>query len=250
MSVHASAWAWEQADLAPVERLTLLALADRANTDGGCWPKLTTLADQVGSSRSTVKRAVERLVARGLVVSTPRYRADGSRSTNLYTLAMQAPTFAPAPADDPPVQNDPGSGQNDPGPVHLQTRGPGHLGGPTEPSREPSENTSSTEEERARDRAQAGWGTDQVEALRALVAPELFDVWLDDMQPVRQHADGVLVLAIDADLREHVAARYLTAIERAAGQPVRLIAKPEPDGVRHAHPVAAGTATRTSRETR
>ena len=45
-----------------------------------------TIAAELGLSRSTVKRALEDLYRAGLVTSEPRWRENGSLSSNLYRL--------------------------------------------------------------------------------------------------------------------------------------------------------------------
>jgi hypothetical protein len=52
-------------DLAPPEKLVLLALADAANGNGLCWPGLVTIAKQTGKSRSRVVIALRRLERAG-----------------------------------------------------------------------------------------------------------------------------------------------------------------------------------------
>ena len=52
---------WD-ADLPPMEKLVLLALADCANDEGHCWPSATTLARKSGQGERTVRRAIQSLV--------------------------------------------------------------------------------------------------------------------------------------------------------------------------------------------
>ena len=61
-------------------------LKDRANTDGECWPGTKTIARELNLSRSTVKRAIADLTEHGYLKKEPRFRENGSSSSNLYVL--------------------------------------------------------------------------------------------------------------------------------------------------------------------
>ena len=60
-------WAARQTDVLPAERWVLFALAAHAAPSGLCWPKVTTLADEVGQHPDTVGRHLSALGAAGLV---------------------------------------------------------------------------------------------------------------------------------------------------------------------------------------
>ena len=61
-------------------------LKDRADLDGRCWPAIKTIAADLGLSRSTVKRALDDLIRVGLLEKEPRWRENGSYTSNLYRL--------------------------------------------------------------------------------------------------------------------------------------------------------------------
>lgn len=61
-------------------------LRDRADPQGRCWPAARTIGRELGLSHSTVKRAIGDLVKSGYLKKEPRYRENGSKSSNLYTL--------------------------------------------------------------------------------------------------------------------------------------------------------------------
>lgn len=61
-------------------------LRDRANASGICWPGIKTIASDLGLSRSTVKRAINELERKDFLLKNPRYRANGSHTSNLYTV--------------------------------------------------------------------------------------------------------------------------------------------------------------------
>ena len=70
----------------PQARAVYMYLKDHADSEGRCWPGIRTIAAELGLSRSTVKRALEDLYRAGLVTSEPRWRENGSLSSNLYRL--------------------------------------------------------------------------------------------------------------------------------------------------------------------
>mgnify|MGYP001032962707 CR=1 FL=1 len=61
-------------------------LKDRADSEGRCWPAIKTIALELGLSRSTVKRALDDLVRAGLLRKDPRWRENGSYTSNLYQI--------------------------------------------------------------------------------------------------------------------------------------------------------------------
>jgi len=71
MSVRVMTKAWD-ADLPPMEKLVLLALADCANDEGICWPSATTLAKKSGQGERTVRRCIRSLIANGHLSETQR----------------------------------------------------------------------------------------------------------------------------------------------------------------------------------
>ena len=104
-------WAWRQ-QLSPTPKLILMALADAANDDGVCWPSVSTVAAKCCVSVRTVRRVMQKLVDRGLLLSEQRYRKDGSCSSNRYQLRLQGgDRLSPAPdrGDTNPGQGGEGS---------------------------------------------------------------------------------------------------------------------------------------------
>ena len=61
-------------------------LKDRSDGHGKCWPGIKTIASDLELSRSTVKRALNELVAGGYLIKEERYRPNGSSTSNLYTV--------------------------------------------------------------------------------------------------------------------------------------------------------------------
>ncbi|WP_071429111.1 MULTISPECIES: helix-turn-helix domain-containing protein [Eubacteriales] len=73
-------------DLEHRARTVYMYLKDRADLDGRCWPAIKTIAADLGLSRSTVKRALDDLIRVGLLEKEPRWRENGSYTSNLYRL--------------------------------------------------------------------------------------------------------------------------------------------------------------------
>lgn len=90
MSVKAVAWAFEQhnENMIAAEKLTLIALADRADEDGNCWPGKQDLAKRTSQSARTVQRHLGKLERLGLLRVERRKRKDGTQATNRYSLPL------------------------------------------------------------------------------------------------------------------------------------------------------------------
>lgn len=88
MSIIARDWALAQS-LAPGPKFVLVILADAADDQGVCWPRISTVANKVGVSRRTVQRAIQYLAQRKLITVEPRLRPDGSSSSNQYCLNLK-----------------------------------------------------------------------------------------------------------------------------------------------------------------
>lgn len=56
------------------------------NTNQTCFPSLKRIAEIVGKSLSTIKRAIRELCNYGVIERTPRFRKDGGQTSNLYTI--------------------------------------------------------------------------------------------------------------------------------------------------------------------
>ena len=100
-------WAWDQ-KLSPTPKLILMALADAANDFGVCWPSVSTVALKCCVSIRTVRRVMQKLVDHGLLLSEPRYRKDGSCSSNRYRLQLEGGdrlSPVPDPGDTTPGQS-------------------------------------------------------------------------------------------------------------------------------------------------
>lgn len=90
MSIKAMNWAWEQT-LAPSSKLILMALADAANEEGQCWPRIRLIAAKCCTSERTVQRVLKEFEHNRMLIVTPRFRPDGAQTSNGYRLDMQIP---------------------------------------------------------------------------------------------------------------------------------------------------------------
>jgi hypothetical protein len=72
-------------ELAPVERLVVLALADHCDEDGICWPGLRRIQLFTGYSVAHIHQALYQLEERGLIAIT---RGSGRRA-NRYEFLVE-----------------------------------------------------------------------------------------------------------------------------------------------------------------
>lgn len=74
------------ADLPHREIAVYMYLKSRADENGVCWPGVRTIALELNLSRATVQRALRSLRNGGWIQVEPRYRENGSRSSNRYRI--------------------------------------------------------------------------------------------------------------------------------------------------------------------
>lgn len=87
MSFEAMAWAVKW-DLPVKQKITLLMLANRVNSDTGrCFPSIQNLAQDCGMSETSVKEAIRSLKEAGILVAHER-RIEGVSLSNEYELDM------------------------------------------------------------------------------------------------------------------------------------------------------------------
>ena len=94
MSLWATAWAWEQKQYKPRERMTLLALVQHIDADNKCWPRIKRLAEEAGLSPRSVAEALSILEADGVIRREHRQREDHSLASNMYFVAVPTAPFA------------------------------------------------------------------------------------------------------------------------------------------------------------
>ena len=83
-------WAWGLR-LKPNVKFVLMALADACDEEGYCWPSIPTLAKKTCLEDRSVQRILNQLKADGLLRVEPRYRQDGSPTSNGYRLRLNPP---------------------------------------------------------------------------------------------------------------------------------------------------------------
>lgn len=87
MSVEAMTWAFT-VDLPPCPKSVLVALANRADEDGYCWPGIGDLERRTGWNARSIQRALRLLEEEKLIVVAPRFKDSKRQDSNLYCLAV------------------------------------------------------------------------------------------------------------------------------------------------------------------
>ena len=90
MSIKAINWAWDQ-QLPPNSKLILMAIADAADEEGNCWPKIKTIAKKCGVSQRTVQRSLKDFISNNFISVTARYSHEGRQVSNNYRLSYLNP---------------------------------------------------------------------------------------------------------------------------------------------------------------
>ena len=93
------AWAAAQLDVSPATRWVLFYLADRAQPSGLAFPKVTTIAEGVGTARQQVAGHLARL-ERAELIERERIMRGGQRRGWLFRVLV--PGSAPVDADELP----------------------------------------------------------------------------------------------------------------------------------------------------
>ena len=85
MSVKVMQWAWEQDVGNSTRKVILLALADRSNDDGECWPGISSLSEKCSIPRRTLIRAINELQDKGYLSVIHRAGNGSGRKTNAWS---------------------------------------------------------------------------------------------------------------------------------------------------------------------
>jgi hypothetical protein len=95
--------------LSTTEKMVLVALADRANEEGKCWPSMQTLALRTSLGERSIQRSLRRIPAELLAME----KGAGRHRTTLYILRLPLPeTVAVSPEtpaachDNPPLSSE------------------------------------------------------------------------------------------------------------------------------------------------
>lgn len=90
MSIDVMNLVWRSTLEGSSKRFVLLALADRADDDGYCWPGVKTLVEKTGLSERTVHRVISELAASRLLLREERRTQRGGSDTNGYWINLEA----------------------------------------------------------------------------------------------------------------------------------------------------------------
>ena len=85
MAIEWMTYALEQ-DIQTSAKFVLVALANRANQDGECWPSQKDLAKQTSMTDRSVRNALTKLEELGYITREHRTRKDGTWSSDRYTI--------------------------------------------------------------------------------------------------------------------------------------------------------------------
>lgn len=73
-------------NLATRAKVLYMYLYDRSNSDGECYPSISTISKDTGMSKSTIKRAMGDLVREKLLYVEKRQRENSGNTSNRYFL--------------------------------------------------------------------------------------------------------------------------------------------------------------------
>jgi hypothetical protein len=71
--------------------MVLLALGKFGDKDGWSWPSMKTIAEMIQAHHVSVSKSIKTLIDCGYVQSRPRYRDDGSQTSNEYRILFDQP---------------------------------------------------------------------------------------------------------------------------------------------------------------
>src|SRR5690606_33880481 len=77
---------FDRTDLLASDKLVYLYLCRRAGNDGTSWPSIRRTARDTGLQPNTVRAALQRLEAAGLITRQPRQSEHGNPDSYLYVL--------------------------------------------------------------------------------------------------------------------------------------------------------------------
>lgn len=115
MSIAALDWAWNQDCPNATSKLVLIALADKANDDGECWPGMEHVARMVGISTRQVSTHLQRLEEVGLLARRRKRSGLGRLGSYVFHLSIDDAHRKPTSGSTLPVgQQKPTSGSTPP----------------------------------------------------------------------------------------------------------------------------------------
>jgi len=84
MSVDALTWAFNKVPLRSSQKAILLAMADRADMNGKCWPSYDDICHRSGANRKTVGLAIKQFEQMGIIEKNRRFSAS-----TMYRLVIE-----------------------------------------------------------------------------------------------------------------------------------------------------------------
>lgn len=105
MSYQASEWALDHPGVRGTHKLVLIAIANRSDKAGKCWPSIASLADRIGMSRRAVARVVSDLATAGIIAMVSKVGIAASITLlgfaeSLYPAVSISPRKWPIPRSD------------------------------------------------------------------------------------------------------------------------------------------------------
>ncbi|MEV6395568.1 hypothetical protein AB0M39_12450 [Streptomyces sp. NPDC051907] len=146
MSLDATDWVWSQSDSRGAARLVLLAIADRADAGGVAYAGTASLIRRTRAARSTVRSAVDALLASGELAVVKGELGPGGET--VYRLPQLDVRGA---GDQPGPDSDPGRTSAPRGPVSGP--GEGRTSAPGGPATGPQNKRSSLQDKQQQPRA-------------------------------------------------------------------------------------------------
>ncbi|MET9690159.1 hypothetical protein ABZY81_17055 [Streptomyces sp. NPDC006514] len=161
MSLAATDWVWRQSSSRGAARLVLLSIADRSDSDGVAYAGTASLIRRTRAARSTVRDAVDTLLASGeLAIVEGELGPGGETVYRLPLLDARGAEDRPGPDSDPGRTTTPGGPVSGPGEGRKSapgglTTGPveGRISAPGGPATGPQNKRSSLQEEQQQPRA-------------------------------------------------------------------------------------------------
>ncbi len=95
MSFWAQRWAYEQEAKNSGERFVLVVLADFADAEGFCFPGQAKIAAMTCLDKRTISRHLAKWRTRGIIRRRARFRADGTRTSDIYQLCAPSDRLRP-----------------------------------------------------------------------------------------------------------------------------------------------------------
>lgn len=93
MSMDATKFVWSLSKdlISPLEKYTLLAIANRCNEFNQCWPSLSCLEKDTGFTKTSLTRHRSRLIEAGFIKLTGEYKGRSKQIPVMELIFIDAP---------------------------------------------------------------------------------------------------------------------------------------------------------------